>query len=266
MDVTPLVLAHDDLVGYEAGFDYWVFAPFDFKPSYWLILNRDGFSGDLVGTSEELDDLTCLFGEEELRAIYRASGTEPDGYFWTSTLRSELEQKILSGCIQVFNVNAKTVIRLADGKDTIYSSPDSQWQPMGDPITDLRNQLAETLGRDIITRWKGKDAADRVHWDRSWISREAVEAVDLGGTVVDTVVDAVVGLWDLGKLVVHLAGEVLEMSLDIAKLEYNFARMLVSGDIEGIKSELDSLGIAFGDALDSAEKFSAKVKLGYSVF
>lgn len=57
MDVYELLLAHPKLAGYQIGHDYWMFAAQDLKPSYWLILQREGFSGDIFGASDKLDRL-----------------------------------------------------------------------------------------------------------------------------------------------------------------------------------------------------------------
>ena len=46
MQSRDLILAHHELKGYLIGNEYWIFAPYHYRPSYWLILKREGFSGD----------------------------------------------------------------------------------------------------------------------------------------------------------------------------------------------------------------------------
>ncbi len=264
MPVTQLTLGHPRLVGFEIHDVYWIFASDEFKPSYWLILKREGFSGDVMQASEELDMLTWHLELDHLNDIYRLEAPAPD-YWFTDSVRTELEQFILSGRIQVFKVDEQTSKRLADRNDPIYSNP-TRHDQAGDPIADKRNELAEELGSDIVTRWIGKDKADQLHWDRWGLWRETVEVYDVGAEVVDTVVDLVVGLWDIVKLVVTIAGDTINFALDAAKAAYAFQQKVLSGDVDAIKQDLENMGIAIGNALDSAEALVAKAREGLMVF
>jgi hypothetical protein len=262
-----LTLGHEDLVGYRIGWRYWVFARARFKPSYWLILKREGFSGDLLTASDELDDVTKYLNREELATIYSLEQRPVPDYFWTNSVRTELEEIVLSSRIQVFNVSQETVKRLANPNDPIYSNP-STLQCTSDPTTDFRNQLAEELGQDISARWLGKDQADKLHWDRSALRRELYESYDVGKAVVDTVVDVVKGLWDIAKLVITVAGKVVEITFDAALATAEYHRKLITGEIkpEDIKRDLEALGIAIGDAVNDAKALMAKAKEGFELF
>ncbi len=262
MDAHLFAVAHPNLVGYKVGYDYWIFTPSHFRPSYWLLLKREGFSGDLAGGSSELDHLAMYFGRDELETIYSIHDTPPDRWFEFS-LRDDLEHLILSGNIKVFKVNEHTAGRLANIQDPIYSNP---MECTGHAFSDKRNELSEELAKDILVRWIGKDKSDKVHWDRWAIERGLVEVYDVGAEVVDTAVDLVVGLWDIGKFVVSIVGSSIELTFDITMAAAQFHAKLVSGDFEGVKKDLKALGIAAEEAWASAEAFKAKVTQGYTMF
>ena len=262
MDAQLLAIAHPNLVGYKVGNDYWIFSPSNFQPSYWLLLKREGFSAEMGGGSQELEFLTMFLGREEMETIYRVHDTPPDRWFEFG-LRDDLEHLILSGSIKVFKVNEMTARRLANFHDTIYSNPT---ECTGNAFSNKRNELAEELAKDILVRWVGKDKSDKIHWDRWAVERALVEVYDDGVTVVDTVVDLVVGLWDIGKFVVSIVGSSIELTMDIAKASAQFQAKLVSGDLDGIKKDLKALGVAADEVMASAEVFKAKLELGYTMF
>ncbi len=265
MGTTQLTIGHPSLIGFEINSAYWIFATDEFKPSYWLILKREGFSGDVLQASDELDDVTWELNEQQLLDIYRLESYETPWYFFTDGLRTDLETVILSGRIQVFKVDEQTAQRLADRYDPIYSNPTIH-DTTGHSVVDIRNRLAEELGKDIVTRWIGKDKSDQLHWDRWGLWRETVEAYDVGAEVVDTVVDLVVGLWDIVKFVVTIVGDTIELAIDVAGAAAAFQRKLLTGDIDAIKQDLENMGIAVGNALDSAEVLIAKAREGLTVF
>ncbi len=265
MGTTQLTIGHPSLIGFEINSVYWIFAADEFKPSYWLILKREGFSGDVLQASDELDDVTWELDEQQLLDIYRLETYEIPWYFFTDGLRTDLETVILSGRIQVFKVDEQTAQRLADRYDPIYSNPTIH-DATGHSVVDMRNRLAEELGKDIVTRWIGKDKSDQLHWDRWGLWRETVEVYDVGAEVVDTVVDLVVGLWDIVKFVVTIVGDTIELAIDVAGAAAAFQRKLLTGDIDAIKQDLENMGIAVGNALDSAEALIAKAREGLMVF
>ncbi|MGH1485268.1 MAG: hypothetical protein ACRBCI_03540 [Cellvibrionaceae bacterium] len=266
MGATALTIAHPQLVGYKINGTHFIFASDEFKPSYWLILKREGFSGDVFQASDELDDVTWELDRDELATIFRLEYKTVPDYFWTDSVRTELEEIILSSRIQVFEVSAKTAARLANRNDPIYSNP-TDYDNTGNPIADQRNKLAETLGKDIMTRWMGKDKADKLHWDRSALKREAIEAYDVGEAVVETAVNFVVSLWDIAKLVVTVAGGVIEFTFNAATAAAEYARKVSTGEIkpEDIRRDLEAIGVAIGDLVDDAKKLMAKAEEGLAV-
>ncbi|WP_157496560.1 putative adhesin [Hahella ganghwensis] len=126
--------------------------------------------------------------------------------------------------------------------------------------------MADEFAKDIFGRWVGKDKVDRLHWNRSFINRELVEAYDVGAEALDTIADLIVGLWDIIKFTVKVVGEGIELVFDVSVAVAQFQQKLLSGDIDGVKKDLQALGIEVADSLDSAEKLIAKAKEGYLIF
>lgn len=249
----------NDVVGFTTWLNCWVFADFSFEPSYWLLLKREGFSGDLFFDSSELEGLTGSLDREDLISLYRIHHkSEPDHYF-TFSLRNDIEELILSNRIKVFKLDKDLAFRLTDPADTLYSSRQNTQLLASDPVTLKRNQLAEEFGQDIATRWLKKEGVDQKHWDRWLITREAIEVYDVGAEVVDTAVDFVVSLYQIGKIVVTIAGKTIKA---VAEFYYDIA----TGDLEGIREDLKAAGIFISDTIDSAEKLIQLAKQGLDIF
>lgn len=253
-------VAHPDLRCWEVFGRYWLFAAGHFRPSWWLIMNREGFSGNLIDDSDELDELLQSFDTHDLIRIHELHEPAPTlGYDpFDVILEGEVQAHILAGFIQVFDINEEEVRNLGQSGHPIYSN--SLDAP--DPLTESRYQLGHTLGLDVAARWRTKDGLDSMHWQRGLFMRELYEAYDVGEQAVNTAVDLVVGLWELGKAVIHIAEEGISLVVDISLAVNNFKRQLLRGDVNGIRRDLEALGIAVGDTLDSAEKFGATLKAG----
>ncbi|MGH1441590.1 MAG: hypothetical protein ACRBBR_15860, partial [Cellvibrionaceae bacterium] len=276
MEVSQLPIAHPKLVGYQIGNDCWIFAAQDFKPSYWLILKREGFSGDLFQASDELDEVTWELDDyEQLANIYRLEDTPPSDawYKWDDWLRTDLEELILAGRIQVYKVDETVAGHLNDLDHPIYSHPDTSGNG-GNPVVVVRNQLAETLGKDIMDRWVGKDKADRLHWDRSGLMRELSEVGDIGVAVYDVAADLVIGLKDIGSFVITAVKDTVtgavELAFDVAIAQAKFTSKLINGDFDGIKDDLLELGVMAAEEIKEsfkdAKAFAAKVNEGRKIF
>ncbi|MGH1470063.1 MAG: hypothetical protein ACRBCS_02640 [Cellvibrionaceae bacterium] len=249
----------DDLVGFVTWSHCWIFATYSYEPSYWMLLKREGFSGGLISDSSELDMLTSNLDRENLETLYRIHHkTDPDHYF-TISLREEVEDLILSSRIKVFKLDKDLLYRLSNPKDTLYSSRQNTLLLASDPITAKRNELAEEFGYDISQRWLSKDQADKLHWDRGLISREAYEIYDVGAEVVDTAVDFVVSVYQIGKVVVTIVGNTIKA---VGEFYYDIA----TGDLDGIREDLKAIGVFIGDAVDSAEKIIHLAKQGLEIF
>ncbi|OZG69914.1 hypothetical protein BTA51_28725, partial [Hahella sp. CCB-MM4] len=265
MELQELILAHHQLRGYRIGGEYWIFAPYHYEPSYWLILKREGFSGDLFQASSELSLLTRFMGRDEIHDIFQLVGETPPDSFFDAWVQDALEDLILSGQIKVFQVDRELALRMGNFDDPIYYNHHDK-ATTGSPQSSLRDDLAEEFALDILARWAGKDKVDRLHWSRSFISRELVEAYDVAAEAVDTIADLIVGLWDILKFTIEIAGDGLVLMFDVSVVVAQFQQKLLSGDIDGIKQDLKALGIEVADAMDSAEKLVAKAKEGYAVF
>ncbi|GAB1263393.1 hypothetical protein [Aurantivibrio infirmus] len=244
----------DRMVGFVMNARIWLFADHIYNPSYWLILKREGFSGNINFNSVELSYELVQFDRDALTEIYRIHHGEFPNPGIGSQLLPEVEHLILSGRVKVFVLELDLLTRVGDPCDPLMNESQGFYDS-GDPVLATRNQLAEELGRVIGTRWLGKDSADQLHWDRSVIIREMVERYDEGVAVVDTVIDVIVGLWEIGVFAVKLVGSIVEFQLDIVG-------KAVTGDFEGIKDQLLQLGI---DTVNSVQDAITKAKQGYDI-
>ncbi len=244
----------DRMVGFVMNARIWLFADHIYNPSYWLILKREGFSGNINFNSVELSYELVQFDRDALTEIYRIHHGEFPNPGIGSQLLPEVEHLILSGRVKVFVLELDLLTRVGDPYDPLMNESQGFYDS-GEPVLATRNQLAEELGRVIGTRWLGKDSADQLHWDRSVIIREMVERYDEGAAVVDTVIDVIVGLWEIGVFAVKLVGSIVEFQLDIVG-------KAVTGDFEGIKDQLLQLGI---DTVNSVQDAITKAKQGYDI-
>ncbi len=268
MSATVVPVAHPSLLGFQLGDNFWVFAQSDFKPSMFLLLKREGFSGDfgLLGESQELEDLLDEFDIEHVRDLSRLAG-EPESTRWFDAWeRDDLRDTILGVGLQVFKVGERTIRRLANLNDPIYSSPSGYDVSSSNPVDLARHKLAETLGTEIVARWAGKDKADRLHWDRNELYREVVEVYDSGAEVANIVVDFFVGIFEAGGFIIELVGDTISLAYKASVAVAEFQAKVVNGDKEGIRRDLEAVGIRIQKALDDVNDFKAKLQKGYDTF
>ena len=216
MEPFPLTLASNQLVGFDCGVDKWIFADASYIPSFWLVLKRESFNQYSVITTEPIDFLFHKFDVEALAQIYRLYDILPaDSSNWGKwTYRRKIQHLVMSGFIKVFKVSDATAQRLGSYNDTINSDP-YLVSLSSNPIDVKRNELAEELGNDIASRWIGKDAADRLHFQRWMITRHFIENWDRDKAAIDMVGDMIGGLKDMAVMIVTLAGDDIEFSLKI---------------------------------------------------
>ncbi len=270
MDITQRTLASSELVGFDFGVDNWIFADQFFKPSYWLILKRESFSQFSHNPLEAIDILMYRLDTHQLIQIYHLSGVyETDIGFWdTLHIRSRVESLIMSGYIQVFNVGDAIADRMANADDPIYSNPQN-YASTGNPISDKRNELAESFGYDITERWLGKVAADQLHFDRWQLWQNIIEAYDSGMTFADTVWDLLVGLKDIAVFAVSVVGNELEFQFKVNSAALKAAGNTLTGDQAAARQALNEWGIVIGDRIKSQQEFvdtvSKKAKQGYEM-
>ncbi|MEJ2741121.1 MAG: DUF6531 domain-containing protein, partial [Gammaproteobacteria bacterium] len=260
--VTRLPIAHPQLEGFRIGHENWVFsAPF-FEPSYWLLLRREGFTGNLFSDSEELSRLTNRLSRRELARIYALTGMPTHTIFDTDHLRQEVAFLILKGRIKVYRISDDFIYRLGHSADPIYSNGDHAQTACLPPVEAARNRLSNTLGEAIAVRWARKDREDNAHWNRSAFKRELAEMIDLGQVVVDTLVECVTGLMDLAMLVIHTTQSVIAFQVKVLVSAAQYGQMLANGEIDRIRRDLENLGVAIGDTLDSIGTFTQKLLEG----
>ncbi|WP_221794360.1 RHS repeat-associated core domain-containing protein [Oceanobacter mangrovi] len=268
MSATSVALAHPSLLGYQIGEVYWIFAAPDFKASTFLLLKREGFSGNFGWGSDstELDDLLTWLEMDQIKDLFRLAGEEPSDRWFDSWVKSDLRDRILGAGLKVYKVNEKTARRLANGSDPIYSSSSPYGTSTGNPVDQIRNQLALTLGQEIEQRWDKKDLGDQVHWESPEWLREMVEVIDSGSEVADVVVNFAVGLFDAAAFLIKLAGDAIELTIQVHAAAFNAYEKLIKGDVEGIRRDLEALGIELKEALESAQAFEQKLQQGYDTF
>lgn len=143
------------------------------------MLQSEGFSGDLVSNSSELDAITRQLDKAQLSDIYHLVHNSPPDHFFDFTLRNDIEHLVLSGTNRVFYLNEDQAFRLSNPNDVLWSPPVSIEMNFEDPIATSRHKLAEELGRDIVKRWANKDAEDYLHLNRFALWRECYEAADV---------------------------------------------------------------------------------------
>jgi|GEM_PF-3141688 len=264
----PTLFKHQ-LTGYRIGFSYWsncwLFAHEHFEPSYWMILKREGFEGNITSDSEELLMLMLGLDFEALSDLYFLHNKSRPFHMTEKDLRSDISHLILSGRIRVFSLSSDCLQRLSDADDPLYAKRNAPHLHKNS-VASKRHELAEVLGKDIVSRWLGKDKADRLHWDSHMVIRELKELADIGGEVVDTVVDTVVGLWDIATVIVTVAGNNIMLTIDVAKAALKFQQKILAGDVEAIKKDLTELGIAVNDMLDSTATFLRAIDKGLTLF
>jgi|GEM_PF-1923359 len=265
MNVTRIALPTHlsaQLVGYVVGGHCWLFANERYQPSYWMMLKREGFSSNLLQqASNELESLTDRFDWDELSVIYQLYHHAKPTNWVTYTLRNDVERLILSGRIKVFQLARQQQARLANADDPLFSGP-GDTGATSNSLVAKRNILANELGRIIVERWVGKDESDRLHWDRWLLWRKVVETYDVGAEVVDTAVDLVVGLWDIGRFLVTITGDIIEFDLKVLAT----AKKAFEQDNEGVIADIQALGIAIDKKLASAEALIRQAKRGLEIF
>ncbi|GAB1258003.1 hypothetical protein NBRC116494_25050 [Aurantivibrio plasticivorans] len=255
-----------EIIGFRILGSCWLFAKNTYQPSYWMMLKREGFSGDLLSSSSELEGITNYLDRSMLDDIYRLHhGDLPDHYF-DFTLRNDVEHLVLSGQIKVFRLADDKFLRLTDPYDSLYASNESIDQQIENPVVARRYALANELGQDIVARWTKKDAEDLEHWNNFVIWREAIEAYDVGAEAVDTVGDFVVGIWDIGCFVVEIAYEGAKTYIKLQAAYLNTLHNAVTGDFDAIRKDLEAVGIWLDESVDSAQKLVDKAKEGMKVF
>lgn len=270
MEPFPLTLASNQLIGFDCGVDNWIFADASYKPSYWLILKRESFSQYTSDRFEPIDLLFYQFDVEALAQIYRLYDTLPPDSesLGRSKYVTKIQALVMSGYIKVFKVSDATAQRLSIYNDTINSDPYS-FGLSSDPIDVKRNELAEELGKDIATRWVGKDAADRLHFERWLITQRLIEVWDFGETAVDTVWDLLVGLYDIGAFTITLVGDAIEFSYKLHNATFQTAGNLLTGDQEAAQDSLIEMGLLIGEKKKSRKEFVdnvvMKAKEGYDM-
>lgn len=256
MEPSRLTLASDQLVGFDCGMDNWIFADDSYTPSYWLILKRESFRDYSLDLFEKIDLLFYQFDSDALADIYRLHDPLPsDANTWSIwTFRSEIQELVMSGRIKVFNVSDDIAQRLAYHSDTINSDPHALGMS-SDPIDEKRDALAEELGNDIARRWIGKDEADRLHFSRWILTQHLIETYDVGATVVDTVVDLVVGLKDIAVFTVNIIGNEIEFHYQVHKGMLSGAGHALTGDQAAAQDALVEMGIVLGKRAKSQQEF-----------
>ncbi|GAB1261915.1 hypothetical protein [Aurantivibrio plasticivorans] len=255
-----------EIIGFRILGSCWLFAKNTYQPSYWMMLKREGFSGDLLSSSSELEGITNYLDRSMLDDIYRLHhGDLPDHYF-DFTLRNDVEHLVLSGQIKVFRLADDKFLRLTDPYDSLYASNESIDLQIENPVVARRYALANELGQDIVARWTKKDAEDLEHWNNFVIWREAIEAYDVGAEAVDTAGDFIVGIWDIGCFVVEIAYEGAKTYIKLQAAYLNTLHNAVTGDFEAIRKDLEAIGVWLDESVDSAQKLVDKAKEGMRVF
>lgn len=255
-----------DLYGVRLFNGCWLFAKPSFQPSYWMMLKREGFSGDLLDNSSELSFLLSMLGSEHLREIYTLyHGTQPT-HFFDFSLYNDIEHLILSGSIQAFYLNEDKAERLGNPQDVLYANPDSIDLNCESPVVAQRYRLAEELAKDIMARWTKKDAEDLAHWDRFALWREGYEMYDITAEALDTVYDFIVGLKDIAVFVVEISYEAAKTQLKVNRALLEMTYKGATGDIDGLRADLEKIGVMVDERIDSAQKLIAQAEQGKKIF
>lgn len=244
----------------------WLFAKQTFQPSYWMMLKREGFSGDLVGNSSELSLVLGMLGAEHLRAIYTLYHGSPPTHFFDFSLRGDIEHLILSGRIKAFYLSEDKTERLGNPQDVLYANPDSIDLNCESPVVAQRYRLAEELATDIMARWTQKDAEDLAHWDRFVLWRKGYEAYDITAEAFDTVYDFIVGLKDIAVFVVEISYEAAKTQLKVNRALLEMTYKGATGDIDGLRADLAKVGVMVDEKIDSAQKLIAQAEQGKKIF
>ena len=244
----------------------WLFAKQTFQPSYWMMLKREGFSGDLVGNSSELSLVLGMLGAEHLRAIYTLYHGSPPTHFFDFSLRGDIEHLILSGRIKAFYLSEDKTERLGNPQDVLYANPDSIDLNCESPVVAQRYRLAEELATDIMARWTQKDAEDLAHWDRFVLWRKGYETYDITAEAFDTVYDFIVGLKDIAVFVVEISYEAAKTQLKVNRALLEMTYKGATGDIDGLRADLAKVGVMVDEKIDSAQKLIAQAEQGKKIF
>ncbi|MDO6423921.1 YwqJ-related putative deaminase [Saccharophagus degradans] len=244
----------------------WLFAKQTFQPSYWMMLKREGFSGDLVGNSSELSLVLGMLGAEHLRAIYTLYHGSPPTHFFDFSLRGDIEHLILSGRIKAFYLSEDKTERLGNPQDVLYANPDSIDLNCESPVVAQRYRLAEELATDVMARWTQKDAEDLAHWDRFVLWRKGYEAYDITAEAFDTVYDFIVGLKDIAVFVVEISYEAAKTQLKVNRALLEMTYKGATGDIEGLRADLAKVGVMVDEKIDSAQKLITQAEQGKKIF
>ncbi|ABD82940.1 hypothetical protein Sde_3685 [Saccharophagus degradans 2-40] len=244
----------------------WLFAKQTFQPSYWMMLKREGFSGDLVGSSSELSLVLGMLGAEHLRAIYTLYHGTPPTHYFDFSLRGDIEHLILSGRIKAFYLSEDKTERLGNPQDVLYATPETIDLNCESPVIVQRYRLAEELAKDIMARWTQKDAEDLAHWDRFFLWRKGYEVYDITAEAFDTVYDFIVGLKDIAVFVVELSYESAKTHLKVNRALLEMTYKGATGDIDGLNADLAKIGVMVDEKIDSAQKLIAQAEQGKKIF
>ena len=244
----------------------WLFAKQMFQPSYWMMLKREGFSGDLAGSSSELSMVLGMLGAEHLRAIYTLYHGTPPTHYFDFSLRGDIEHLILSGRIKAFYLSEDKSERLGNPQDVLYANPETIRLNCESPVVAQRYRLAEELATDIMARWTQKDAEDLAHWDRFFLWRKGYEVYDITAEAFDTVYDFIVGLKDIAVFVVEISYASAKTHLKVNRALLEMTYKGATGDIEGLRADLNKIGVMVDKKIDSAQKLIAQAEQGKKIF
>lgn len=248
-------LQHQDQLIALRGYDScWLFARQNYTPSIWLLLKREGFSGDLVSTSEELSDFKAEMGVPAMnRVLNFYHNTEGKNRSWWR-IRDEFEDLILSQNLQVYRVEQEIEFRLINVADRLYATDDTRDIVSHDVVAKQRHQLTLELGDQIRYRWREKIAADNAHFSLSTLNREWLELQQASAVVTDAAWGALTGLWDAAVFVVEFvqdaAGKAIVGVTTALKGIGEFHKKMGSlvlealqGNDQALLSKIESLGI-----------------------
>jgi len=279
---TEVPIGKRELVGFTDQRYCWLFAHLFFNPSYWLILKREGFSGNLALPGSfsvmqfmggeiftEVDRLLLSLGFLRLVQLYELSHQEPflnqmSHYDLYQTVKDDL----LRGRLKLFKLERGYEDKLTDDNSYLYSNPNLHGH--GNPITYQRNLLAETLGNEIANRWLGKELVDKIHFDRWDITRRLQYAYDTHAAIGEAIYGTLKGLLDVGIFVVKVVGGEIKFQFELNSALANVAGHTLTRDMDAAHQALLKHGALLQARYDSQKTFvkdvAALAEKGYQLF
>lgn len=250
----------DQLMGIAGFSSCWVFAQPTYQPSVWMVLKREGFSGDWLFTSDELWQFKNDVGLGGIAAVLSFLRARPITARNPFALWAAFEEAVLTQGVQVYQFQDSDLYRLADPHDRYYSHQHAYQSLSSSPEDVSRHKLASILGQEILARWREKTTADQAHFSLPWYEREFIELSDIGSAVVDPAWNALVGLKDTVVFVCQFAYDAASNAIisatvsmkQAAKFQIALTTSIIEalqGDSLALKKQLSDLGIsiqAFG--------------------